>query len=289
MNGRVQDAILGRFLSPDPLIQDPSNAQNYNRYTYVLNNPLTFIDPTGFDNCENTGGQTLAPNCDDSGQGGGGADTPTGVPGQTYTDKGPGGIPTITGTGNRGTDDDDDDAPPPVLPDNFSKCLQSIVFCVSTAQSPKPKPNPIKSFLCQNSGSDSLAQQAADTAGNAGTAADSVRPVVAIGVAAAGTSNVANPLATSFLGSQAVSALSAIGRIGQGASITGILYAGLTGDYQSALYGTADYFAYSALSDFGAASAIPTAGLGTAAAAGIGLLYYNAGGSQGLVQGAICP
>jgi RHS repeat-associated protein len=48
MNGRVQDAILGRFLSPDPYIQDPSNAQNYNRYTYVLNNPLTFTDPTGF-------------------------------------------------------------------------------------------------------------------------------------------------------------------------------------------------------------------------------------------------
>jgi RHS repeat-associated protein len=49
MNGRVEDAILGRFLSPDPTIQDPSNAQNYNRYSYVNNNPLTFIDPTGFD------------------------------------------------------------------------------------------------------------------------------------------------------------------------------------------------------------------------------------------------
>jgi hypothetical protein len=31
MNGRVQDAILGRFLSPDPHIPDPSNAQSYNR------------------------------------------------------------------------------------------------------------------------------------------------------------------------------------------------------------------------------------------------------------------
>jgi RHS repeat-associated protein len=48
MNGRVEDAILGRFLSPDPHIPDPTNAQNYNRYSYVNNNPLTFTDPTGF-------------------------------------------------------------------------------------------------------------------------------------------------------------------------------------------------------------------------------------------------
>jgi len=49
MNGRVQDAILGRFLSPDPHVSDLSNAQNYNRYSYVNNNPLTMVDPTGFD------------------------------------------------------------------------------------------------------------------------------------------------------------------------------------------------------------------------------------------------
>jgi RHS repeat-associated protein len=48
MNGRVEDAILGRFLSPDPHIPDPTNAQSYNRYSYVNNNPLTYIDPTGF-------------------------------------------------------------------------------------------------------------------------------------------------------------------------------------------------------------------------------------------------
>jgi RHS repeat-associated protein len=48
MNGRVQDAILGRFLSPDIHIPDPTNAQSYNRYSYVNNNPLTMIDPTGF-------------------------------------------------------------------------------------------------------------------------------------------------------------------------------------------------------------------------------------------------
>jgi hypothetical protein len=51
MNGRVEDAILGRFLSPDPHIPDPSNAQSYNRYSYVNNNPLTNVDPTGFVGC----------------------------------------------------------------------------------------------------------------------------------------------------------------------------------------------------------------------------------------------
>ena len=49
MNGRVQDAILGGFLSPDLHITDPTNAQSYNRYSYVNNNPLTYADPTGFE------------------------------------------------------------------------------------------------------------------------------------------------------------------------------------------------------------------------------------------------
>lgn len=47
MNGRVQDSITGRFLSPDPYVQSPYNAQSLNRYSYVFNNPLTFTDPSG--------------------------------------------------------------------------------------------------------------------------------------------------------------------------------------------------------------------------------------------------
>jgi RHS repeat-associated protein len=47
MNGRMYDANLGRFLSPDNYIQDPFNTQNYNRYGYVLNSPLSYVDPSG--------------------------------------------------------------------------------------------------------------------------------------------------------------------------------------------------------------------------------------------------
>ena len=47
MNGRMYDANLGRFLSPDNFIQDPYNTQSFNRYGYVWNNPLKFNDPSG--------------------------------------------------------------------------------------------------------------------------------------------------------------------------------------------------------------------------------------------------
>ena len=47
MKGRMYDAKLGRFLSPDPFVQAPTNPQNYNRYSYCLNNPLKYTDPSG--------------------------------------------------------------------------------------------------------------------------------------------------------------------------------------------------------------------------------------------------
>ncbi len=48
MNGRIYDSKLGRFLQADPIIQEPNNGQNFNRYSYVLNNPLSYTDPSGF-------------------------------------------------------------------------------------------------------------------------------------------------------------------------------------------------------------------------------------------------
>ena len=47
MNGRIYDPLIGRFLSGDPVIQSPEDLQNYNRYSYVLNNPLRYTDPSG--------------------------------------------------------------------------------------------------------------------------------------------------------------------------------------------------------------------------------------------------
>jgi RHS repeat-associated protein len=46
-NARLYDPVLGRFLSPDPYVQDPLFSQSYNRYSYALNNPLLYTDPTG--------------------------------------------------------------------------------------------------------------------------------------------------------------------------------------------------------------------------------------------------
>jgi RHS repeat-associated protein len=48
MNGRVYDPEIGRFVQADPVLQDTTNLQAWNRYSYVLNNPLSMTDPTGF-------------------------------------------------------------------------------------------------------------------------------------------------------------------------------------------------------------------------------------------------
>ena len=48
MKGRVYDPEIGRFMSPDPFIQSPMNSQSFNRYSYVLNNPLSLVDPSGY-------------------------------------------------------------------------------------------------------------------------------------------------------------------------------------------------------------------------------------------------
>ena len=49
MNGRMYDPTVGRFLSPDPYVQDGTNPQNFNRYSYCLNNPLKYTDPSGYE------------------------------------------------------------------------------------------------------------------------------------------------------------------------------------------------------------------------------------------------
>ena len=48
MDGRIYDPVLGRFLSPDPLMQLPDFAMGLNRYLYCLDNPLSLTDPSGY-------------------------------------------------------------------------------------------------------------------------------------------------------------------------------------------------------------------------------------------------
>ncbi len=48
MGGRVYSSSLARFVSPDPFIQYTGYSQSHNRYSYVLNNPMRLIDPSGY-------------------------------------------------------------------------------------------------------------------------------------------------------------------------------------------------------------------------------------------------
>jgi RHS repeat-associated protein len=48
MNGRVYDPEVGRFLSADVIVQEPYNPQSLNRYAYVMNNPMSSVDPSGY-------------------------------------------------------------------------------------------------------------------------------------------------------------------------------------------------------------------------------------------------
>ena len=47
MHGRIYDPVLGEFLTPDPLMQNPLG-HGLNAFAYVENQPLDFVDPSGF-------------------------------------------------------------------------------------------------------------------------------------------------------------------------------------------------------------------------------------------------
>jgi RHS repeat-associated protein len=44
---RWYDPALGRFIQPDTIVPQPGNPQSLNRYSYALNNPMKYTDPTG--------------------------------------------------------------------------------------------------------------------------------------------------------------------------------------------------------------------------------------------------
>ena len=45
-------STLNRFASADTIVPDPANPQSFNRYSYVLNNPVNLIDPSGHSYCD---------------------------------------------------------------------------------------------------------------------------------------------------------------------------------------------------------------------------------------------
>ncbi len=46
-NARLYDPELGRFISADSMVPEPGNLQAFNRYSYCVNNPLVYTDPSG--------------------------------------------------------------------------------------------------------------------------------------------------------------------------------------------------------------------------------------------------
>jgi RHS repeat-associated protein len=59
---RLYDPEIGRFISPDSIVPNPGDPQSLNRYSYVLNNPMRFTDPTGHCGCDANYGP--CPPCD---------------------------------------------------------------------------------------------------------------------------------------------------------------------------------------------------------------------------------
>ncbi|MFE4925420.1 FG-GAP-like repeat-containing protein, partial [Streptomyces sp. NPDC056661] len=63
MHARIYDPTLGRFTTPDTIINGANPTQAYNRYTYVSNNPLRYTDPTGHGTCSAGSHCTEIPEC----------------------------------------------------------------------------------------------------------------------------------------------------------------------------------------------------------------------------------
>jgi RHS repeat-associated protein len=65
---RNYSPIQGRWLSPDPYngSYDASNPQSFNRYAYVLNNPLSYTDPQGTNYTDSNGNYCLTWNSTNS-------------------------------------------------------------------------------------------------------------------------------------------------------------------------------------------------------------------------------
>ena len=96
LGARMYDAKLGRFLTPDSIIPDVENGQSLNRYSYVLNNPLSWVDPSGHD------GQSPAPAETAFGSAESGFETPTYGSVSDWWTSAFGGVESMSGQSGRG-------------------------------------------------------------------------------------------------------------------------------------------------------------------------------------------
>jgi RHS repeat-associated protein len=69
MVGRIYDPQTGRFLTPDPLIQNFSSNESLDRYTYARNNPFKWIDPSGFQGSDPSDGSSCDQDCSSNNNG----------------------------------------------------------------------------------------------------------------------------------------------------------------------------------------------------------------------------
>lgn len=111
MGGRVYDPVIARFMSADPIIQDPYHSQSFNRYSYLWNNPLNATDPTGLysEHTEGRGGcdgfeKAVGVGCDSNGKTRSGPQENGSSEGETASESPSQGQTGITGTAQKHPD-----------------------------------------------------------------------------------------------------------------------------------------------------------------------------------------
>jgi RHS repeat-associated protein len=125
---RFYSPKVGRFLSPDTIIPGAGNPQAWNRYSYVLGNPLKYTDPTGHsaacedgDDCEHD-----------------------------YPAPSSGSSPTNPNNPNDPTEEEDDPNPDSIIlpePADESTPDETLPILTTPGLHPESTPNPVISIL----------------------------------------------------------------------------------------------------------------------------------------------
>lgn len=276
MNGRVQDAITGRFLSADPLIKVGST-QGLNRYSYVMNNPMSWVDPSGFQRGNNLGGYS-----------------------PVYE------IQEIITTARR-----DQEWSPPQVPLSWlmaPPALSSVNGAFGPSEfgggntgpvshaEPGEEPNTVslvlmrvsssaRNWLCRKDDEDET-REALGAVDDALTAADATKLIAAAGATLSAAGALPQPYSTvmSNLGRLTTDAVENLGAVSRAVSVAGVSLSALSGDVQGALYSGLDALVYTGLAAAGTAGSTVTLGESAFMAASTMTLYYSRGGSEGLIQ-----